>query len=569
MTVTPVTGAVSHVTTDWHTIDWPQVHQNVRRLQARIVKATQQGRWGKVKALQHLLTHSFSAKALAVKRVTENHGKRTPGVDGETWNTPTKKATAVQALRRRGYRPQPVRRVYLKKSNGKRRPLGIPAIYDRAQQALHLLALDPIAETTADPHSYGFRSERAPADAIEQCFTVLCRRNSATWILEGDIAACFDSLAHTWLEAHIPMDKGILHAWLKAGFMEKHVFYPTDAGVPQGAICSPAIANLALDGLEMRLRERYPTGSRQANRAKVNLIRFADDFVITGSSRELLMQEIQPLVSQFLAERGLTLSTEKTHITHIETGFDFLGQHIRKYRNGRQCKLLITPSRKNMRAFLTKVRAIVKGNKQATAGQLIAQLNPVIRGWANYHRHVVSSAAFQRMDHAIFQMLWQWAKRRHPHKARDWIKRKYYQHCGMRDWVFYGEVRGREGQPQVVRLLHAGSVAIERHTQIQATANPYDPAWEPYFERRQGVQMAANLAGRRKLLYLWKQQQGVCPVCQQRITKLTGWDKHHIVWRVLGGGDDAENQVLLHPNCHRQVHSQELEVAKPRPATGE
>ncbi len=287
------------------------------------------------------------------------------------------------------------------------------------------------------------------------------------------------------------------------------------------------------------------------------------------------MREIQPLITQFLRERGLTLSVEKTHITHIEEGFDFLGQHIRKYRNGRgkskQCKLLITPSRKNVRAFLTKVRAIVKGNKQATAGHLIAQLNPVMRGWANYHRHVVSAATFHRMDHAIFGMLWSWAKRRHLHKARNWIKHKYFQQCDLRDWVFYGEVTGREGKPQTVRLLHAASVAIERHTLIQATANPYDLAWEPYFEHRQGVQMAANLAGRGKLLYLWKEQKGICPVCRQKITKLTGWDKHHIVWRVYGGGDEAENQVLLHPNCHRQVHDQELEVAKPRPAkrTGE
>ncbi len=243
--ITFATGAASHDSVDWHAIEWHKAHQNVRRLQARIVKATQQGRWGRVKALQHLLTHSFSAKALAVKRVTENHGKRTPGVDGEIWDTPTKKATAIHSLRQRGYHPKPVRRVYLRKSNSKRRPLGIPVMSDRAMQALYLLALDPIAETTADPHSYGFRIERAPADAIEQCFRVLCRGNSAQWILEGDIASCFDALNHTWLETHIPMDKRVLRAWLKAGFMEKRVLYPTDAGTPQGAICSPVLANLA------------------------------------------------------------------------------------------------------------------------------------------------------------------------------------------------------------------------------------------------------------------------------------------------------------------------------------
>lgn len=572
-TAATATGAASHAEVDWHSIDWPKVHQNVRRLQARIVKATQQGRWGKVKALQHLLTHSFSAKTVAVKRVTENHGKRTPGVDGETWDTPTKKATAVQSLRQRGYHPKPVRRVYLMKSNGKRRPLGIPAMHDRAMQALYLLALDPIAETTADPHSYGFRSERSPADAIEQCFRVLARGNSAQWILEADIAGCFDSLSHSWLETHIPMDKRVLQAWLKAGFMEKGVLYSTDAGTPQGAICSPVLANLALDGLEQRLRQLYPARSRKANRAKVNLVRFADDFIVTGSSRELLEQQIQPLVTQFLGERGLTLSEEKTHITHIEEGFDFLGQHLRKYHNGRgkskQYKLLITPSYKSVRAFLTKIRGVVKGNKQATAGHLIMQLNPVIRGWANYHRHVVSTATFHRVDHAIFCTLWQWAKRRHPNKTREWIKQKYFQRCDLRDWVLFGEVTGRGGKAQIVRLLNAASVAIERHTLIEGTANPYDPAWEPYFEHRLGMQMAANLVGGKKLLYLWKEQKGICPVCGQKITKLTGWDNHHIVWRVYGGGDGAGNRMLLHPNCHRQVHSQnrKLEVAKPRPPT--
>jgi RNA-directed DNA polymerase len=184
--------AASHAEVNWQAIDWQAVNQNVRRLQARIVKATQEGRWGKVKALQHLLTHSFSGKALAVRRVTENQGKNTPGVDGDIWNTSGKKASAVAALRRRGYRPRPLRRLYIPKSNGKKRPLGIPVMKDRAMQALYLLALAPVAETTGDHHSYGFRVERSTADAIEQCFIVLARKGMAEWILEGDIKSCFD-----------------------------------------------------------------------------------------------------------------------------------------------------------------------------------------------------------------------------------------------------------------------------------------------------------------------------------------------------------------------------------------
>jgi group II intron reverse transcriptase/maturase len=246
-------GAASHQERGWHAIHWQAANQEVKRLQVRIVKAQQQGKWGKVKALQHLLTHSFSGKALAVKRVTENQGKRTPGVDGEIWKTPQKKAEAIETLTQRGYHPQPLRRIYIPKSNGSKRPLSIPTMKDRAMQALYLLALDPIAEIQADPNSYGFRKERSTADAIDQCHTVLSNRAGAEWILEGDIKACFDKISHTWLEAHIPMEKSILQKWLKAGFIEKRVLKPTEEGTPQGGICSPVIANLALDGLEAKL----------------------------------------------------------------------------------------------------------------------------------------------------------------------------------------------------------------------------------------------------------------------------------------------------------------------------
>ena len=277
MTAKPIAGAVSHRVVDWHAIDWKQVHPTVRRLQARIVKAEQEGKRGKVKALQRLLTRSFSGKALAVKRVTENQGKRTPGVDQETWATPAKKGLAVQSLQHRGYQPQPLRRLYILKKNGKKRPLGIPTMKDRAMQALHLLALDPIAEVHADPNSYGFRTQRSTADAIEQCFTCLSTRYSAKWILEGDIRACFDRISHDWLLAHVPMERAILQKWLQAGFMEGDVLYPTEAGTPQGGIISPVLANLTLDGLEQELRQAFPKTPRKGRQQKINYVRYADD----------------------------------------------------------------------------------------------------------------------------------------------------------------------------------------------------------------------------------------------------------------------------------------------------
>jgi RNA-directed DNA polymerase len=188
----PSVGATTDLPLGWHQINWRRAERTVRRLQTRIAQATQKGKWNRVKALQRLLTHSFSGKALAVRRVTENTGKRTPGVDGETWKTPEHKMTALHSLRQRGYHPQPLRRVYIPKSNGARRPLSIPTMRDRAMQALYLLALDPVAETTADPNSYGFRRGRSTADAIEACFIALCRNDRAEWILEGDIRSCFD-----------------------------------------------------------------------------------------------------------------------------------------------------------------------------------------------------------------------------------------------------------------------------------------------------------------------------------------------------------------------------------------
>jgi RNA-directed DNA polymerase len=541
-------GAASRDLMDWHAIDWHAVHAVVRRLQARIVKAVQAGRWGKVKALQRLLTHSFSGKALAVRRVTENSGKRTSGVDGILWDTPPAKAKAVTALEEQGYRPKPLRRVYIEKKNGKKRPLGIPTMTDRAMQALHLLALDPVAETTADPNSYGFRKGRATADAIEQCFVVLAKKASPSWILEGDIKSCFDRISHEWLVAHVLMNKAILRKWLTAGFIDQNVFFPTDAGTPQGGICSPTLANLALDGLEGQLRAAFLRRRGRPN-PMVNLVRYADDFVITGSSKELLEDVVRPFVERFLAERGLELSPEKTTITHIDQGFDFLGQTVRKYRG----KLLITPSKESMKRFLTKVREIIGANKQVTAGELIAYLNPVIRGWANYHRHVVSSRAFGKVDAEIFKALWRWARRRHPGKGARWVRSKYFGPHGGRTWTFQGEAFIR-GDRRVCRLFYAGDIGIRRHVKVKGEANPYDPNWWVYLERRSDVAMAHLLEGRPYLLTLWERQGGRCPCCGQRIEQPTGWHNHHVVRKVDGGGDELTNRVLLHPECHRRVH---------------
>ena len=252
-------GAVPGLATDWHSINWDAVHRNVRRLQARIVKALQAGKGHKVKALVYLLTHSFCGRALAILRVVSNHGAKTPGVDRVRWNTPEAKTAAFDTLRRHGYRPQPLRRVFIPKANGKQRPLGIPTMTDRAMQALYLLGLDPIAETNADVNSYGFRLERNCADALQQCHQLLRGEHGARWILEGDIRSCFDRIDHDWLLTHIPMEGEILQKWLKAGFLEQGQRFATTEGTPQGGIISPVLANQTLDGLEALLALHFNT----------------------------------------------------------------------------------------------------------------------------------------------------------------------------------------------------------------------------------------------------------------------------------------------------------------------
>lgn len=474
------TGAPSLTDKVWLRANWHQIEEDVKRLQVRIAKATLEGRWGKVKALQRLLTRSYCSKMLAVKRVTENRGKRTPGVDGKIWSTPAAKLKGAQALKHRGYRPQPLRRIYIPKSNGKKRPLGIPTMRDRAMQALWKLALEPVAETLADPNSYGFRPNRSTADAVAHCFNALAKRTSAQWVLEADIRGCFDNISHDWLVRNIAMDKVILRKWLEAGYVEEGTFFATEAGTPQGGIISPVLANLTLDGLEQVINLSVAPTDPTRRPFKVHVVRYADDFIVTGVSKDLLQHRVRPAIEAFLAERGLELSNEKTQITHISEGFDFLGQNVRKYSG----KLIITPARKSVKALMDKVRQVVNGNKAATQANLILTLNPIIRGWAMYHRHVVSKARYAWVDHQVWRVLWRWAVRRHAMKGAKWIKQKYFHIEGANHWVFASDEKVN-GISQRLRLFSAASVPIVRHIKIRSAVNPFDSAWAVYLERRQ------------------------------------------------------------------------------------
>jgi RNA-directed DNA polymerase len=425
---------------------------------------------------------------------------------------------------------------------------------DRAMQALYLLALEPIAETLADKNSYGFRPERSTWDAMGQCFIALGQKPSAQWVLDADISGCFDNIAHKWLLDNIPMDKGILGKWLKSGFVFKGKLFPTDAGTPQGGIISPVLANMTLDGLENALMTEFgKKNTEPARKHKVNLVRYADDFIITGASQELLVKEVIPLVEQFLAKRGLSLSAEKTRVVHFDTGFDFLGWNFRKY-DGR---LFIKPSKKNVKAFVRKVRQIIKGAKQAKQESLIRKLNPVIRGWANYHRQAVAKETFSRVDMEIWKTLWRWSCRRHPHKSKNWIRNRYFLRENGRNWLFGCSVKNNKGANEMVKLLYASDTPIRKplHIKIRGEANPYDPRWGTYFEARVGSNMKNHLSDKRRLLNLWFSQRGRCPVCQELIGEDTPWVVHRSTPRVLDGKATKPNLLMLHRNCLRQVLS--------------
>jgi len=555
-----IESAFSGEPTDWMSIDWHRVHRNVRGMQLRIAKATKEGKWRRVKALQRMLTRSRSAKMLAVRRVTENQGKRTPGVDRVLWSTPQQRWQALSGLHRRGYKPLSLRRVFIPKSNGKERPLGIPTMRDRAMQALYLLALEPVAESTGDPNSFGFRQGRSTHDAMAQNFICLAKTYSPEWVLEADIEGCFDHIDHDWLVTNVPMDKGILRKWLKAGVLYRGQYEPTDAGTPQGGIISPTLANVALNGLESGLKAHLTAnlGYTKAQRAKVNITRYADDFVITGASREVLEATVRPWVEEFLAIRGLRLSEEKTRVVNIATGFDFLGWNFRKYSG----KLLIRPSLKSIESLYRKVKGVIDSNKMSTQEQLIMVLNPILRGWANYHHPVVAKRIFNHLDAMIFKALWRWSRRRHNNKGRRWCKDRYFHVIGERSWVFATKRAGSASEKAWFELYRLASTPIVRHVKVRAEFNPFDPEQEVYGEKRRQDRLIRSKAHRRQWVTLFLSQEGKCALCKAPITD-TGWHDHHIVPRVAGGSDLLSNRVLLHPDCHVQVHSRGLAVQKP------
>ena len=525
----------------WKTIDWKKAEKEVNRLQVRIVKATMEKNYFTVKRLQYLLTHSFYAKAIAVRRVTTNKGKKTAGVDKQLWTTPAMKMKALLSLTDKGYKAKPLRRVYIdKKNKKKKRPLGIPTMYDRAMQALYALALEPVAEATADTKSFGFRKSRCCQDACEWIFHALSRKTSPKWILEGDIKGCFDNISHDWLIENIPVDKSILKQFLKAGFIFKGELFPTEDGTPQGGVISPILANMALDGMQKVLSDKFHTNRlgkidlRLKNVHKVNLVRYVDDFIVTAATKEIA-EEAKELIKNFLTERGLELSEEKTIITHIDDGFDMLGWNFRKYKG----KLIVKPSKESIQTVVRSLSdTILRRGKAWNQDVLIMKLNQQIRGWTNYHQSVCASEAFAHLDYILYELLWRWAKRRHTKKGKWWISTRYWHRKGSRNWVFSTD------KHELIRVDHT---PIVRHTKIKLSANPYLDT--EYFTERKFNQGMKRLSGRFKII--WRNQKGCCYHCGMPLEVAENREIFFKVPKADGGKEEVTNMAYVHADCQR------------------
>ena len=476
--------------TAWSAIDWTAVAGTVRRLQGRIFRAAARGEMARVKNLQKLLVCSRAAKLLAIRQVTqENDGKHTPGIDGVVCDTPEARLALLQdGLRLQGYRPQPVRRVYIPKADGRQRPLGIPTVKDRVMQAIVTMALEPEWESRFEANSYGFRPGRSCHDALGALHTTLNRRGCSEWILDADIRGCFDNLEHTAVLRQVRVFTTTIRRWLTAGVVELGTVTMPETGTPQGGIVSPLLANIALTGLERAFGCERPGGTprppawRQGNDRGVSLIRYADDFVVTAPSREVLEAYVLPRVAVFLATRGLALSDAKTRIVHVDDGFSFLGFEVRRWRG----TLLARPEKAKVLAHLRRIKTYLATHQQAPVGQVVRALNPVIRGWANYYRHCSASRTFAYAGHRVWAMLWAWAKRRHPNKPCQWVRDRYFTDDGY--WTF------TDGSAQLYRHT---ATRITRFIKVIGRSSPMDPAQRAYWAQRTRRQRAMDARLRR------------------------------------------------------------------------
>ena len=537
---------------EWNQVNWRKAERLTFKLQKRIFQASERGDVQAVRKLQKTLIRSWSARLIAVRRVTQdNQGKNTAGVDGIKRLSPNKRLKLAKNLRITG-KAHPTRRVLIPKLNSdEKRPLGIPTIHDRALQTLVKLALEPEWEAKFEPNSYGFRPGRSCHDAIDAIFNSI--RYKAKYVLDADIAKCFDRINHEALLKKIntfPKIRRVIKKWLKAGYVDNQgTLFPTTEGTPQGGTISPLLANIALHGMEERIMKYADTlkGSKRDNRNSLRLIRYADDFVILHEDMAIV-QNCQKVIEEWLQDMGLELKPSKTKITHTlkGKGFDFLGFHIQQHKTGNYrsarnphktilgFNTLITPTKKEVQGHYKNIAEVIERHKTAPQAALISRLNQIIRGWSNYYSAVVSKNTFRKLDSLVYEKLRAWARYRGKGRIN---KEKYWKTVGNRNWCFSTE----DG----LTLRTHSETPIIRHTKVKGEVSPYNGDWK-YWSKRRGEYPGTPT----RVAKLIKIQKGKCPHCGLYFTNEDLLEVDHIVPKSKGGKDTYSNLQLLHRHCH-------------------